>query len=143
MQLFFTTALVALAAVAAVQARDNLAPDAPLQVDTTFRPTFCEYESEKGDALAMHYTGSLFTDGSVFDSSRSRGKPFTFTLGAGRVIKGWDQGLGGMCIGEKRTLTIPSDLGYGDHGSPPKIPGKATLVFDVELMQITRDDQEL
>jgi len=83
----------------------------------------------------MHYTGML-TDGSKFDSSLDRGTPFDFTLGAGQVIKGWDQGLTNMCIGEKRRLKIPSDLGYGDRGSPPKIPGGATLVFDVELLDI-------
>ncbi|GAB9473780.1 hypothetical protein Gpo141_00010927 [Globisporangium polare] len=140
MQLFFTAALVALAAssMTAVQARENLAPDAPLRINTTFLPTSCASKSQKGDSLGMHYTGSLYTDGSVFDSSRPRGEPFTFTLGAGQVIDGWDQGLVGMCIGEKRTLVIPSDLGYGNAGSPPDIPGKATLVFDVELMQLAR-----
>ncbi|GLE08394.1 hypothetical protein PINS_up019555 [Pythium insidiosum] len=86
----------------------------------------------------MHYTGTLRKDGSKFDSSLDRNQPFEFTLGAGQVIKGWDQGLVGMCIGEKRRLTIPSNLGYGDYGSQPKIPGKATLVFDVELMDIKR-----
>lgn len=91
MQLFVTTALLVLA-VTAVQARENLAPDAKLQIVTTFLPSACEFKSAKGDELAMHYTGSLYTDGSVFDSSRPRGKPFEFKLGAGQVIDGWDQG---------------------------------------------------
>ena len=65
-----------------------------------------------------------------------RNQPFDFTLGRGMVIKGWDQGLVGMCIGERRKLVIPSGLGYGDNGSPPKIPGGATLVFEVELLDI-------
>ncbi len=76
-------------------------------------------------------------DGKVFDSSVKRGTPFDFTLGQGMVIKGWDQGLSGMCVGERRRLTIPSDLGYGSHGSGASIPGGATLVFDVELLEVS------
>uniref|UniRef100_K3WIA7 peptidylprolyl isomerase n=1 Tax=Globisporangium ultimum (strain ATCC 200006 / CBS 805.95 / DAOM BR144) TaxID=431595 RepID=K3WIA7_GLOUD len=134
MKLFTTTALLLLAAFA--QAKEDLPPDAKLRIGIKFRPEVCEEKSVPGDKLSMHYTGSLRTDGSVFDSSLPRNQPFDFTLGAGQVIKGWDQG-------EKRKLTIPSGLGYGDHGSPPKIPGKATLVFDVELLKITRNDKEL
>jgi FK506-binding protein 2 len=78
----------------------------------------------------------LYSDGSKFDSSVDRSSPFDFTLGQGMVIKGWDNGLQGMCVGEKRKLVIPSDLGYGSRGSPPKIPGGATLVFEVELLDI-------
>ncbi|XP_066026528.1 peptidyl-prolyl cis-trans isomerase FKBP2-like [Pocillopora verrucosa] len=74
-------------------------------------------------------------DGTQFDSSIPRGEPFVFTLGVGQVIKGWDQGLLNMCEGEKRKLVIPSDLGCGDRGAPPKIPGGATLVFEVELLK--------
>jgi len=81
-------------------------------------------------------TGTLFEDGTEFDSSLPRGQPFQFTLGKGQVIKGWDQGLVGMCVGEKRRLVIPSDLGYGDRGSPPKIPANAALVFEVECLGI-------
>ena len=95
----------------------------------------CERRSKKGDVLKMHYTGKL-EDGTEFDSSIPRGEPLSFTLGAGQVIKGWDQGLLNMCEGEKRKLKIPSHLGYGEHGSPPKIPGGATLVFEVELIKI-------
>ena len=80
-----------------------------------------------GDTLHMHYTGTLFDDGTEFDSSIPRGKPFTFPLGGGRVIKGWDQGLLGMCVGEKRKLIIPSELGYGARGSPPKVTTKWEL----------------
>lgn len=85
----------------------------------------------------MKFQGKL-TDGTEFDSSIPRNQPFTFTLGAGQVIKGWDQGLIGMCEGEKRKLVIPPDLGYGANGAPPKIPGGATLKFEVELLKIER-----
>ncbi|CAM9568179.1 unnamed protein product [Phaeothamnion confervicola] len=86
----------------------------------------------------MHYTGKLYKDCKKFDSSLDRGDPFSFTLGRGQVIKGWDSGLLGMCVGEKRKLTIPSDLGYGDAGTPGgDIPPGATLVFDVELLEIS------
>ena len=83
----------------------------------------------------MHYTGKL-ESGEEFDSSIPRGEPLAFTLGAGQVIKGWDQGLLNMCEGEKRKLVIPSDLAYGENGAPPKIPGGATLIFEVELVKI-------
>merc|ERR1712189_85597 len=86
----------------------------------------CEVKSRKGDTLHMHYTGTL-QDGSEFDSSYERGEPLSFTLGSGQVIKGWDQGLLNMCVGEKRKLVIPPDLGYGDSGAGDKIPGGAFL----------------
>lgn len=91
--------------------------------------------ASKGDKLQVHYVGKL-TDGTVFDSSRTRGQPFEFELGAGHVIKGWDAGLVGMKVGGVRVLTIPPDMGYGDRGAPPKIPPKSTLVFEVELLGI-------
>lgn len=108
-----------------------------LQIGIKKRVDNCTTKSRKGDVLNMHYTGKL-EDGTEFDSSISRDKPFTFTLGKGQVIKGWDQGLLGMCEGEKRKLVIPADLGYGDRGAPPKIPGGATLIFEVELLSIER-----
>jgi FK506-binding protein 2 len=98
-------------------------------------------KSQKGDKLSMHYTGTLLKDGSKFDSSLDRNQPFEFTLGMGQVIKGWDDGLVGMCKHEKRRLTIPSGKGYGDRGAGEKIPGGATLVFDVELLEIHRKDE--
>lgn len=108
-----------------------------LQIGVKKRVENCPIKSRKGDVLNMHYTGKL-EDGTEFDSSIPRDRPFTFTLGTGQVIKGWDQGLLGMCEGEKRKLVIPADLGYGDRGAPPKIPGGATLIFEVELLSIER-----
>jgi hypothetical protein len=95
-------------------------------------------EAKDGDKVKVHYTGRLLKTNYVFDSSKDR-EPFAFTIGKGEVIKGWDEGVAGMKVGGKRKLTIPSRLGYGDEGSPPKIPGKATLVFDVELVAIVSD----
>jgi hypothetical protein len=80
--------------------------------------------------------GSLYKDGSKFDSSRDRDAPFDLTLGRGQVIRGWEEGLQNMCVGERRKLIIPSGKGYGANGSPPKIHGGATLVFDVEMLGI-------
>jgi FKBP-type peptidyl-prolyl cis-trans isomerase len=93
--------------------------------------------AKAGDIVWVHYTGTL-TDGTKFDSSRDRGEPIRFTLGRGEVIKGWDEGVAGMKVGEKRKLIIPSALGYGERGSPPKIPANAELHFDVELVGMAR-----
>ncbi|XP_023513610.1 FK506-binding protein 2-like isoform X2 [Cucurbita pepo subsp. pepo] len=99
-----------------------------LQIDVTSRPSSCDIKTHKGDKIKVHYRG-MFADGTVFDSSFERGVPFEFELGAGKVIKGWDQGLLGMCVGEKRKLTIPSKLGYGPKGVPPTIPGNPNITL--------------
>ena len=92
-------------------------------------------EAISGKSVNVHYTGWL-TNGKEFDSSRKSGQPFTFQLGAGQVIPGWDQGVAGMKVGGKRKLTIPSHLAYGEHGAGNVIPPNATLVFEVELLEV-------
>eukprot|EP00483_Globobulimina_turgida_P003854 UN03862 len=141
----FLSMLMLLITLSFADVREDLASDADLIIDVTKKipDDECKIKSQKGDQLSMHYTGMLYKDGSKFDSSVDRNQPFEFQLGQGRVIKGWDQGLLDMCIGEKRTLTIPSDLGYGSRGAGGKIPGGATLVFETELLDIKNRKVEL
>jgi len=96
----------------------------------------------KGAKVKVHYTGTLKIDGSKFDSSRDKNQPFEFELGKGMVIKGWDEGVATMRVGERAILTCREDFAYGKNGSPPKIPKNATLIFDVELLSFEENEDK-
>eukprot|EP00944_MAST-04C_sp_MAST-4C-sp1_P009846 g9846.t1 len=100
------------------------------------KPAKCKRKAANGDKLSIHYIGKLSSNGKKFDSSYDRDEPFTFTLGQGQVIKGWEEGVPGMCVGEKRRLLIPSTLGYGSRGFGSVIPPNAALDFTVTLVDI-------
>eukprot|EP01025_Chloroclados_australasicus_P003108 TRINITY_DN10715_c0_g1_i7.p2 TRINITY_DN10715_c0_g1~~TRINITY_DN10715_c0_g1_i7.p2 ORF type:complete len:205 (-),score=35.51 TRINITY_DN10715_c0_g1_i7:371-985(-) len=123
-------ALCLLAMLAGTYASDKL------EVEVLYKPDSCEQKAEKSKRVHVHYSGTLAADGKKFDSSYDRKQPLPFQLGSGQVIKGWDQGVEGMCVGEKRKLTIPPELAYGDRGAGGVIPPKATLVFETELMKV-------
>jgi FKBP-type peptidyl-prolyl cis-trans isomerase FkpA len=110
-------------------------PEGPTELQTVDEVVGKGAEAKAGQEVSVHYTGTLM-NGTKFDSSRDRNEPFKFKLGAGAVIKGWDQGVAGMKVGGKRKLTIPWKLAYGEAGSPPTIPAKAALKFDVELLDV-------
>ncbi|WP_082803802.1 MULTISPECIES: FKBP-type peptidyl-prolyl cis-trans isomerase [unclassified Anabaena] len=119
----------------------NIMADASNVVTTPSGLKYVELEEgtgatpERGQTVTVHYTGTL-EDGSKFDSSRDRNRPFSFTIGVGQVIKGWDEGLSTMKVGGRRQLIIPSELGYGARGAGGVIPPNATLLFDVELLDV-------
>merc|ERR1711936_1308502 len=125
-------ALAVIVFVGAVIAEPEVLPSG-LTVEYVQVPEACEVKVKRSDMLTMHYTGTL-EDGSKFDSSVDRNEPFKFQIGVGQVIKGWEEGVLGMCIGEKRRLIVPPELGYGDRGAGEVIPGGATLYFDIELL---------
>ncbi|KAG1790820.1 uncharacterized protein HD556DRAFT_1389143 [Suillus plorans] len=116
-------------------------PPKELQISVTYLPEDCPTTAKTGDAIKVHYTGTLFSDGSKFDSSVDRGQPLPIKLGVGQVIKGWDEGLQGMCLNERRTLTIPSDMAYGSRGFGSVIPPHSALVFDVELVSLQKNSR--
>jgi FKBP-type peptidyl-prolyl cis-trans isomerase FkpA len=153
MSLLLSVALAA-ALVAASASADEKKPTAPSELEKKSEskmiktPSGLQYEdtkvgtgetATKGQTCVMHYTGWLWENGAKgkkFDSSLDRGAPFSFPLGQGRVIKGWDEGVATMKVGGKRTLLIPPDLGYGARGAAGVIPPNATLIFEVELLEI-------
>ena len=104
-----------------------------LKVEYISKPDACDKVARNEDMLSMHYVGTL-ESGAKFDSSYDRSEPFKFQIGVGQVIKGWEEGVLGMCVGEKRKLIVPPALGYGDQGAGDIIPGGATLYFEVELI---------
>jgi peptidylprolyl isomerase len=120
-------------------AADNQVTEMPDGLKYTDTKTGDGATARSGNKVSVHYTGWLSDNGAKgkkFDSSVDRGQPFQFTLGAKQVIAGWDEGVAGMKVGGKRTLTIPPELGYGARGAPGAIPPNATLIFDVELLQV-------
>ena len=114
----------------------SAAEKAKLRIGTRHRPDDCKDVAKIGDTLTMHYRGTLAATGEVFDDSHKRGSPFDFVLGRGMVIRGFDLGAEGMCVGEERRLEIPAELGYGAHGAGGVIPPNADLIFDIELVAI-------
>jgi peptidylprolyl isomerase len=125
--------------------KDGAAP-ATAKIDTVATPSGLKYviwkkgtgeQPADGDKVQVHYAGRLLSNGEEFDNSYKRSNPFEFTLGKGMVIKGWDEGIGKLHVGDSATLVIPHALGYGEHGRPG-IPGKSTLVFDVKLMGVKK-----
>jgi FK506-binding protein 1 len=106
-----------------------------VDIETTKEGDNCTYP-KKGQTVEVHYTGTL-TDGSKFDSSRDRGKPFKFVIGKGEVIKGWDEGVAQLSLGQRAKLTCSPDYAYGAKGIPGVIPKNAVLYFDVELLKIS------
>lgn len=121
--------LLLVAAGAAVAHADEVV------IETTFMPDECTVKAKNGDNLQVHYRGKL-TSGKQFDASYDRNQPLPVRLGSRQVITGWEEGLQGMCLGEKRTLTIPPSKGYGSRGVPNIIPPDATLIFETELVAV-------
>jgi len=132
--------LILLASIATLTLAEPEVRPSGLKVEYTSIPDTCERKAMNGQMLTMHYTGTL-EDGSKFDSSVDRNEPFKFQIGVGQVIKGWEEGVLGMCISEKRRLIVPPELGYGDQGAGEVIPGGATLYFDIELLETEEGPQ--
>jgi len=137
---FFLAFLVYLSAITEVRSSNE-----DVQIDVLSKPEPCEKAAKVGDTISMRYKGNLYDVttkqlGKEFDSNYGRPQTFDFKLGAGQVIQGWEKGVPGMCVGEKRKLTVPPELAYGDVGFSDLIPPKSTLVFEIELVNIKADD---
>jgi len=141
-QLYRVAIAVAIAVAVSCAAEENMAQSNITELIKTDETTGTGHEAAAGRTVTVHYTGWLYDQskpdhkGKKFDSSRDRGEPFAFRLGQGRVIRGWDDGVAGMKVGGRRTLTIPPEYGYGAQGAPGAIPPNATLIFDVELLDV-------
>jgi FKBP-type peptidyl-prolyl cis-trans isomerase FkpA len=145
-QLYRLAIVVAIAVAAGCAAgengEENMAQSNITELIKTDETTGAGHEAAAGRTVTVHYTGWLYDQskpdhkGKKFDSSRDRGEPFAFRLGRGQVIRGWDDGVAGMKVGGRRTLTIPPEYGYGAQGAPGAIPPNATLIFDVELLDV-------
>jgi FKBP-type peptidyl-prolyl cis-trans isomerase len=132
-------ALTAILAIALTLAFISCSGSTLSELKTSDITTGTGAQAVKGASVTVHYTGWLYESGhrgKKFDSSLDSGQPFTFKLGAGEVIEGWDRGVEGMRVGGKRELLIPSSMGYGDRGAPPDIPPKAVLDFEVQLLDV-------
>ena len=119
----------------------NLNSNEKIRIGIIFRPESCNRKTSSGDRLKIHYTLSLYSDCTKVDSSYDKDMAFEFQLGAGQVIKGFDRGLINMCLGETRKLIIPDTLAYGIKGAPPKIPGGATMLVEVHLVEIINPEK--
>ena len=125
--------LISVAVLAVAWGGEVKETESGLKVEYLTKPESCDKVARNGDICSMHYVGTL-ESGAKFDSSYDREEPFKFQIGVGQVIKGWEEGVLGMCVGEKRKLIVPPALGYGDQGAGDIIPGGATLYFEVELI---------
>lgn len=140
--LFAAPALAVVSSASAAPPLTNLPPEPVSALVTIDRVTGSGSEAKAGQRVQVHYTGWLYSPakengrGKKFDSSKDSGRPFAFPLGAGRVIQGWDQGVAGMKVGGQRVLIIPAALGYGARGAGGVIPPNATLIFEVELLEV-------
>merc|ERR1712141_567549 len=133
-QITMKSCLILLASIATIALAEVEERPSGLKIEHILKPESCDRKAANGQMLTMHYTGTL-EDGTKFDSSLDRNEPFKFQIGVGQVIKGWEEGVLGMCVGEKRKLIVPPELGYGDQGAGDIIPGGATLYFDIELLE--------
>lgn len=136
-KLYQVAALFFVVFIACSFADNDESPEESISVEImTPPPEDCERKTKRNDLVSMHYIGTLTESGKKFDASIDRGEPFEFQLGAGQVIKGWEEGLTDMCVGEKRKLIIPASKGYGSTGAGDTIPPNAGLTFEVELLEI-------